>query len=65
MNVIVYENEIQKEKKNMIKSKNIICPECKQDIKFKIEDYVINLFECKNKHDICSIFLNEFNSTKI
>ena len=48
----------------IIKSKNIICPECKQDIKFKIEDYVINLFECKNKHDICSIFLNEFNSTQ-
>jgi len=49
---------------HIIKSKNIICPECKEDIKIKIEDYVINLYECKNKHDIDNIFLNEFDSTQ-
>ena len=42
----------------------IICPECQEDIKFSIEDYVINLFECKNKHDINNIFLDEFDSTQ-
>ena len=48
----------------IIESNNIICPECFEDIKFKFEGYVINLFECKNKHDIDNIFLNNFNSTQ-
>ena len=48
----------------IIKSKNIICPECKEDIKISIDDYVINLFECKNKHDIDNIFLDKFDSTQ-
>ena len=29
-----------------------------------MNDYVINLYECKNKHDIDNIFLNEFDSTQ-
>ena len=65
MNVLVVEGEgpIQSQE-CIIKSKNIICPECKEDIKFSIDDYVINLFECKNKHDIDHIFLDEFESTQ-
>ena len=65
MNVLVVEGEgpIQPQE-CIIKSKNIICPECKEDIKFSIDDYVINLFECKNKHDIDHIFLDEFESTQ-
>ena len=67
MNILVVEdvdNPISPMLNHIIKSKNIICPECKEDIKFKIEDYVINLYECKNKHDIDNIFLNEFDSTQ-
>ena len=64
MNVIVFENEIQKEKKNMIKSKNIICPECKENIKMDIIDYKVNLFECKNGHKIENILLDEFEETQ-
>ena len=66
MNILVIESEGQAPitQDCIIKSNNIICPECKEDIKFKIDDYVINLFECKNKHDIDNIFLNEFNSTQ-
>ena len=48
----------------IIESKNIICPKCFEDIKFKFEGYVINLSDCKNKHDIDNIFLNKFNSTQ-
>ena len=63
MNILVVEGEIPEvpHKDIFIESYNIICPECKEDIKFKIEDYTINLFECKNKHDIDNIFLDEFN----
>ena len=67
MNILVVEgvdHPVPSTQDNIIKSKNIICPDCKEDIKFKIEDYVINLYECKNKHDIDNIFLKEFDSTQ-
>jgi hypothetical protein len=50
MNVIVFENEFEIQKENKIKSKNIICPICKENIKMDIKDYKINLYECKNGH---------------
>ena len=67
MNILVVEgldHPVPHTQDHIIKSKNIICPECNEDIKIKIEDYVINLYECKNKHDIDNIFLNEFDSTQ-
>ena len=66
MNFLVVEAEIPSppQSEYFIKSKSIICPECKEDIKFSIDDYIINLFECKNKHDIDNIFLDKFNSTQ-
>ena len=51
-------------KKNMIKSKNIICPECKENIKMDIIDYKVNLFDCKNGHKIENILLDEFEETQ-
>ena len=65
MSVLVFESEFEVKEKDIIKSKNIICPECKEDIKFSIDDYIINLFECKNKHDKDNIFLDEFNTVII
>ena len=64
MNIIVFENEIPKEKESMIKSKNIICPECKENIKMDIIDYKIYLFDCKNGHKIENILLDEFEETQ-
>ena len=63
MNILVVEGEAPESPANeiIIKSNKIICPECQEDIKFKIEDYQINLFECKNGHDIDNIFLDKFN----
>ena len=70
MNVLVIEGEDSGEGEGktppldcIIKSGKIICPECKEDIKFSIDDYVINLFECKNNHDIDNIFLDKFEET--
>ena len=67
MNILVVEGEgrpVPSPQDYIIKSNNIICPQCKEDIKLNIEDFVINLFECKNKHDIDNIFLDEFNLTQ-
>ena len=67
MNILVFKNEIEEEKeeqKNIIKSKDIICPECSESIKFQIIDYKIKLSECKNGHTIDKILLNEFEKTQ-
>ena len=64
MNVIVFENEFEVQKEEKIKSKNIICPECKENIKMDIKDYKINLYDCKNGHRKENILLNEFEETQ-
>ena len=50
--------------KGIIKSKDIICPECQENCKIKMNDYKIKLYDCKNNHEINNIFLNEFNKTQ-
>ena len=49
----------------IIKSKSIICPECGENIRFTIEDYLINLYECKNGHKINYILIDEFEKEQI
>ena len=63
MNILVFSNEFKDDNDNdnkIIKSKDIICPECKESIKMDIIDYKIILSDCKNKHKIENILLNEF-----
>ena len=48
-----------------IKSEDIICPKCQESIFMTIKDYRINLFDCKNKHKINNLLLNEFEKTQI
>ena len=50
MNILVYEKNINKEKKNILKLKEIICNKCGENIKILIENYKIKLFGCKNGH---------------
>ena len=51
MNILVYDEEKEENNKNIgniIKSKEIICPECNENILININNYKINLNECKN-----------------
>ena len=64
MNIIVFENEFEINTNDIIKSKNIICPDCKENIKMDIKDYKINLYKCKNGHKFENILLNEFEETQ-
>ena len=66
MNILVIKEEVSEvhQYDNIIKSKDIICPDCNEDIKLNIEDYIINLFGCKNNHNINNIFLDKFESTQ-
>ena len=49
---------------NLAKSKDIICPKCKEVCQFEIKDYEINLFGCKNGHIEKNIKLNKFNDSQ-
>ena len=44
-------------------SKDIICPKCGECAKLDITDYKI-LLQCKNKHNLENILLNEFENTQ-
>ena len=46
----------------MIKSKDIICPICKEICIYDIKDYKIKLYGCKKGHIINNIKLDEFNN---
>ena len=66
MNIIVteYEAQIEPRENDIIKSKQIICPKCKENIKMDLKDFKINLYECKNGHKIENILLKEFEKTQ-
>ena len=55
MNILVNENNKTIIKENIIKSKEVICPKCNENILIKINEYKINLFDCKNNHEINNI----------
>jgi len=42
MKILILSSEKQDNNKKFIRPKNIICPECGEDIKIKIENYMIN-----------------------
>ena len=62
MNILVNENNETIINENIIISKEIICPKCYENILIKINEYKINLFNCKNNHNIDNILLNEYDN---
>ena len=44
--------------------KFIMCPNCKENIRYSFTNYKINLFDCRKGHKINNILLNEFNNTQ-
>lgn len=60
MNVLIFANEIEVKEKDIIKSKNVICPTCHENINIDVKNYIINLYECKNRHIFENLLLNEF-----
>ena len=65
MNILVVD-EINRNKKdeNIKESEEIICPKCKENILIKIEEYKINMYNCKNNHKIENISIKEFDNTQ-
>ena len=62
INVVVEKNDNSLDNNETIKSKNIICPICKENCRMCIINYKIILFECKNGHKTNNILLEEFDN---
>ena len=48
----------------IIKSNDIICPECKEICRYEIIDHKIKLYDCKNNHKKENIKLDEYMKTQ-
>jgi protein-L-isoaspartate(D-aspartate) O-methyltransferase len=67
MTILVYNINADNEEDNdefIIKSKNIVCPKCNNDIKMNIKNYKVNLFDCKNGHKRDNLSLKEFEKSQ-
>ena len=61
MSIRVSEKKEIDNKKGLLNN-NIICPFCKTNINIKIKDYKIELFDCKNKHKIENLSLEDYKN---
>ena len=60
--VLSINSTIINENTNIIKSKDVICPICKEICKYEIKDHKIKLYGCNNGHIINNIKLDDFNN---
>ena len=64
--IIVYNLSSDNNNNNsIIISKDIICPKCKEKAIIKIKDYKIELYNCKNGHNVKDILINEYEKTQV
>ena len=61
--ILVYEMDKNTKINNIIQSKEVICPICKEKYLIKIKDYKIKLYNCINKLEK-EIFINEYDETQ-
>ena len=64
MSIIVVNYKESEKIINQKKSRNIICPECKQNIRIKIDDKKISLYNCRNGHKKEYKTLEELDKTQ-
>ena len=63
MYIMVFPLYINNNKNVVEDSKEIICPKCYEQCRIKIEDYKVNLYDCKNNHSTI-LELNKFKETQ-
>ena len=57
-------NDEQNKEEVIVKSKDIICPQCKEPCRIRIENYKIQLYECINGHMTKNITFGDFDKTQ-
>jgi len=56
---------IEDNRRTSIKSKEIICPKCKEPCRIKFENYKIKLYDCINNHITKNLKIMDFSNTQI
>ena len=66
MNIIVTKNDtgINAKEKNEVISKDIICPECKENIILNMTSNKIFFYGCKNRHNITNISFDDYEESQ-
>ena len=64
MNVIVSKIPDDSNENKVIVSKDVICPECKENALINFNKYKINLHGCKNNHNINNILLDKYEESQ-
>lgn len=67
MKIIVYQLNLEENKANkneIIESKDIICPICKEICKIELKNYKIFSSECINNHVHSNLFLKDYKNTQ-
>ena len=64
MQVLVIMAENSNQDNVITKSKDIICPECKEPCRIKMENYKLKLYECVNGHVRNDIKIMDFENTQ-
>ena len=63
MNVLVYQEEDNNnENKDIIISKDIVCPKCGEICLLKLKDYKISFYNCKKTEKLDNILLDEYEN---
>ena len=65
MKILVESINESNQEKSLIKSNDIICPNCKEKARINIKDYKINIYGCKNNHNINNILFDEFENLQM
>ena len=62
--VTMTDNNEQNKEQVITKSKDIICPQCKEPCRIKTENYKIQLYECINGHNNKDIKIKDYDNTQ-
>ena len=65
ISILVYNMNLDEEKKILKVSKQIICPQCKENCLINFKDYKIILNKCDKNHNIDNILLKNFSKLRI
>ena len=65
MSIIVNDYSNDQGNANKIRPPFIICPICKEAARYKLENYRIKIYNCKNGHIIDNLLLKDFENTQL
>lgn len=64
MIILVYSIKEESKEEGIKASKEVICPQCKEDCLIDMSNYRIKLYDCKNGNNIENISLEEYENTQ-